>query len=256
MRRRRWLRPPHAPSERGDAEGRPYLLWKPETPPPWPAMLIVHGAGSAKENHGDFARACSASGWLALAYDQRGHGDGTDEMSAEALVDVGRLARFLAERDDVDQRRVCVRGSSLGGFVAIHGAATSAAVAGAIAICPAGEEHLLRGLRERTLELRAGERARADLAAWLAEHDLREAAALMGAKPLIILHADGDERIPSGFSRELYERAAEPRKLIVVPGGHHRSVQHDPELQGVALRWLERALAGGERPGTTASQSA
>lgn len=30
-----------------------------------------------------------------------------------------------------------------------------------------------------------------------------------------------------------------------MPGGHHRSIQHDPELQGVALRWLERALADG-----------
>ena len=163
-------------------------------------MLIVHGAGSAKENHGDFARACAASGWLALAYDQRGHGDGTDEMSAEALVDVGRMARFLAERDDVDSRRVCVRGSSLGGFVAIHGAATSAAIAGAIAICPAGEEHLLRGLRERTLELRAGERARADLAAWLAEHDLREA-----------IGADGRQAVDPPPRRR---RRADPERLL------------------------------------------
>jgi hypothetical protein len=30
--------------------------------------------------------------------------------------------------------------------------------------------------------------------------------------------------------------------LITVPGGHHRSVQHDAELQGAALRWIERAL--------------
>ena len=43
---------------------------------------------------------------------------------------------------------------------------------------------------------------------------------------------------------ELYERAGEPRKLIVLPGGHHRSAQHDAELQGVALRWLERSLRG------------
>jgi fermentation-respiration switch protein FrsA (DUF1100 family) len=64
----------------------------------------------------------------------------------------------------------------------------------------------------------------------------------MGAKPLILIHAAGDERIPSDFSEELHERAAEPRKLIVLPGGHHRSVQHDAELQGVALHWLSRAL--------------
>jgi hypothetical protein len=25
-----------------------------------------------------------------------------------------------------------------------------------------------------------------------------------------------------------------------VPGGHHRSIQHDPELQAEAMRFLER----------------
>jgi uncharacterized protein len=239
---RRWLPAPRAPSASGEAEGRPYLLWTPDSSPPWPGMVIIHGAGSRKENHADFGRACSGAGWAALAYDQRGHGEGDHEMSAEALSDVGRMARFLGSLDEVDGDRVCVRGSSMGGFVAIHGAATSESIAGVIAICPAGEEHLLRGLRERTLEIRAGERGRADLKAWLSEHDLRDAVELLGPKPLILIHAAGDERIPSEFSAELYERAAEPRKLIIIPGGHHRSAQHDAELQGIALRWLGRAL--------------
>ena len=82
-------------------------------------------------------------------------------------------------------------------------------------------------------------------AAWLGEHDLRDAVELMGAKPLLIAHARGDEQIPYGQSAELFERAAEPRKLILVAGGHHRSVQHDAELQEVALRWMERALPPG-----------
>lgn len=233
---------PRAPSETGELAGRPYMYWAPDRPPPWPAMVIVHGAGSAKENHADFARACAASGWAALTYDQRGHGDGRDEMGPAALADVGRIAAALAARDEIDAERVCVRGSSLGGFVAIHGAATTDAIAGVIAICPAGEQHLLRGLRDGSLEFRAGERARAELAAWLAEHDLRDAVELVGTKPLIIVHAEGDERIPVEFSRELYARAADPRKLIVLPGGHHRSAQHDAEVQGVALRWLERNL--------------
>jgi dipeptidyl aminopeptidase/acylaminoacyl peptidase len=206
-------------------------------------MLIVHGAGSSKEKHADFGRSCAAAGWAALAYDQRGHGAGDDEMSAEAVADCIRMTRFLAAWDGVDPARVCVRGSSMGGFVAIHAAATSDAIAAVIAICPAGEEHLLRGLHEGSLEFRADEQARADLGAWLGEHDLREAMAMIGAKPTILIHAAGDERIPSDFSEELHSRAAEPRKLIVVPGGHHRSAQHDAELQGVALRWIERSLA-------------
>lgn len=203
-------------------------------------MLIVHGAGSSKEKHADFGRRCAAAGWAALAYDQRGHGDGDDEMSPEIVSDCARMARVLGEWEGVDSTRVCVRGSSMGGFVALHAAATSPAIAAVIAICPAGEEHLLRGLRDDTLEFRASPRARADLEAWLGEHDLRDAVSLIGRKPTFLLHAAGDERIPSEFSAELHEHAAEPRKLIIVPGGHHRSAQHDAELQGVALRWIER----------------
>jgi fermentation-respiration switch protein FrsA (DUF1100 family) len=205
-------------------------------------MVIVHGAGSRKENHGDFGRACAAAGWAAVAYDQRGHGASEDEMGPGALADVGRMARFLGERDTVDAARVCVRGSSMGGFIAIHGAATSASIGGVVAICPAGEQNLLRGLRAGELEMRAGAESRAALEAWLAEHDLRDAVELMGQKPLLLIHAEGDERIPSAWSEELYSHAREPRKLILLSGGHHRSAQHDAELQGVALRWLERQL--------------
>lgn len=233
---------PTQPSEQGVAGGRPYLLWLPDAAPPWPGMVILHGAGSRKENHADFARACAARGWAALSFDQRGHGAAEDEMGPAALADVGRMASFLAAVEGIDPGRVCVRGSSMGGFMAIHAAASSNGIAGAIAICPASEDGLRRGLRSGSLDFRASERARAALDAWLGEHDLREAVELMGTKPLLIAHARGDERIPYTWSEELYERAVEPRKLILVPGGHHRSVQHDAELQEVALRWLEREL--------------
>jgi alpha-beta hydrolase superfamily lysophospholipase len=239
---RQTLPSPRAPSARGAFEDRPYLLWLPDSPPPWPGMVIVHGAGSQKENHGDFGRACAAAGWAALAYDQRGHGESEDEMRPEALADLGRMARFLGGHAGVDSGRVCVRGSSMGGLVAIHGAATSDAISGVIAICPAGEQHLRRGLRSGELEMRAGPEARSALEAWLGEHDLRDAVELLGSKPLLLIHAEGDERIPSAWSAELFEHAAEPRKLILLPGGHHRSAQHDAELQGVALRWLARQL--------------
>jgi alpha-beta hydrolase superfamily lysophospholipase len=205
-------------------------------------MLIVHGAGSRKENHGDFGRACAASGWAALTYDQRGHGEAEDAMSPEALADVGRMARFLAGFDGADEARICVRGSSMGGFMAIQAAATSDAIAAAIAICPAGAQHLTRGLANAELEMRLDPAGASALAAWLAEHDLRQAVELMGSKPLLLIHARGDDQIPADWSEELHARAAEPRKLILLPGGHHRSAQHDAELHGIGLRWMERRL--------------
>jgi fermentation-respiration switch protein FrsA (DUF1100 family) len=97
-------------------------------------------------------------------------------------------------------------------------------------------------LAARKLDFRVSEASREDLLAWLGEHDLREAAELMGTKPLIVLHARGDERIPSDFSEEVAGRKLQPKKLIILPGGHHRSIQHDQEMQSVALAWLSSKL--------------
>jgi uncharacterized protein len=228
-------------AEQGFRNGLAYRIWLPESRPPWPGVLVLHGAGSRKENHADFARRAAGFGWAALAYDQRGHGESQGQMSPGVVADATAMAHLLATYEGVDEARVCARGSSMGGFVAIHAAAVSDEIAAVIAICPAGERMLLEGLRRGSFEMRAD---RAALEPWLEEHDLPEAVALMGPKPLILLHARGDDEVPAQWSEELYERAEEPRKLIVVPGGHHRSVQHDAELQMVALRWLERNLGG------------
>jgi fermentation-respiration switch protein FrsA (DUF1100 family) len=204
-------------------------------------MVIVHGADSRKETHATFARACRARGWAAVTYDQRGNGESEEPLSPAAVDDVGRMARLIAGLDDVDARRVCARGSSMGGFMAIHAAAVSGSIAGVIALCPAGEQHLLDGVRRDRFEMRID---RDSFEPWLGEHDLRDAVQLMGPKPLLLMHAKGDEVIPYTWTDELAEAAPDPVEAIVVPGGHHRSLQHDAELNEVALRWMEKALPG------------
>jgi fermentation-respiration switch protein FrsA (DUF1100 family) len=202
-------------------------------------MVIVHGADSRKETHATFARACRARGWAAVTYDQRGNGESDEPLSPAAVTDVGKMARLLAGLDEVDAERVCARGSSMGGFMAIHAAAVSDSIAGVIALCPAGEQHLLEGVRRDRFEMRIDRDA---FEPWLGEHDLRDAAQLMGPKPLLLMHAKGDETIPYTWTEELAEAAPDPVEAIVVPGGHHRSLQHDAELHEVALRWMEKAL--------------
>lgn len=222
----------------------PYELWLPKDPPPWPGVAIVHGAGSRKENHADFARLATASGWAALTFDLPGHGESDPPMSGAAVEDVIAMTQLLGSQEGVDGRRVVVRGSSLGGFLAICAASQSDAIAGVIAICPASQVHLASGLRRRDLEMRVGDPV--GLEAWLLAQDIGEAVERIAPRPLILMHAEGDTRIPSDHSEELYERAGDPRRLIIVPGGAHTTVQHDPELQGEGLRWLERALAARE----------
>jgi hypothetical protein len=47
--------------------------------------------------------------------------------------------------------------------------------------------------------------------------------------------------------RELAAAAPDCR-YVEVPGGHHRSVQHDAELTGVSVRFVLRALRRGAGP--------
>jgi len=228
--------------DREDVEGGlAYALWLPGDEPPWPAIVIVHGAGSRKENHADFARLATASGWAALSFDLPGHGRSEPPMSGDAVDDVVAMAALLGSLDEVDGDRVAVRGSSLGGFLAIAAAAASPRIAGVIAICPASQDDLARGLRRGRFEMRVGDPVA--LEAWLLAHDVGEAVERISPRPLILMHAEGDTQVPSTHSEALYGRAGEPRKLVIAPGGAHQTVQHDPELQGVALRWLDRELA-------------
>jgi uncharacterized protein len=242
--------PPQPPSETGRLDGIAWCLWLPPGEGPWPAVMVLHGAGSQKENHADYARAAVAHGLAALTFDNRGHGTTEGPLGNGVIDDLGALAAWLAERPEVDGRRIGVRGSSMGGLLAVHAAAESDDIAAAVAICPAAEWMLAEDVR-RVLDGRpppagsALSEMRIDapaLAEWLDRNDVEDAAERMGAKPLLLIHARGDEVVPYSHSEKLYARAAEPKRLVLLEGGHHRSVQHDPELQGESLRWLVRAM--------------
>jgi fermentation-respiration switch protein FrsA (DUF1100 family) len=58
------------------------------------------------------------------------------------------------------------------------------------------------------------------------------------------MHAQGDEQVPAAVSQELYELAGRPKRLLLLPGGHHRSLQHDGEMQAESIRFIDRAVRG------------
>ena len=54
--------------------------------------------------------------------------------------------------------------------------------------------------------------------------------------------SDSDVVVPHTISEELYQHATEPKRILVLEDGHHRSAQHDTEVQGETLRWLARVM--------------
>jgi pimeloyl-ACP methyl ester carboxylesterase len=219
----------------GEHDGLAYALFLPEEPADT-GVLILHGAGSAKESHFDFGRLAVAYGMAALAYDARGHGRSDGEFGPRSIEDVVAMLAVLRRH----VRRVAIRGSSMGGFQAILGASRDGDVDAVVAICPAPPDLLLQGVRSNRFDnFRADRDALLD---WLPTVDLTQAASSLGPRTaLLLLHAQGDEQVPYTVSEELYAAAADPKRLLLLPGGHHRSLQHDGELQAESLKFIERA---------------
>ena len=225
------------PPELGERDGLAYALFLPDGEPS-AGIVICHGAGSAKESHFDFGRAARGAGMAAVAFDARGHGRSRGEFGPTAFADVLQMVELVREYTP----HVALRGSSMGGFQALHAAAIAdPPVIAVVAICLAPEDLLLRGVRSgKLVDFRMD---RASLEPWLRTLDIRKAiASLAGKTALMFMHARGDEQVPYTVSQDLFAVAGEPKRLLIVPGGHHRSLQHDGQMQVETIRFVLSAL--------------
>jgi len=229
---------PPAPPELGSRDGLSFALFLPEGEPAV-GVVQLHGAGSAKENHFDFGRLCRENGQAAVCLDSRGHGRSEGVFGPDAVDDVLSICELMRGHAPA----VAIRGSSMGGFLAIHAAAREPSLTAVAALCPAPEDILLRGIRSGDLSDFACDRAATE--PWLESLDSYQAVGRLGERTaLMLLHARGDEQVPYTVSEQLHAAAHEPKRLLIFPGGHHRSLQHDLEVQTLTLRFIERAAAG------------
>lgn len=110
----------------------PGTLTIPKTGAPHPAIVLVHGSGSADEDETfgphkpfrDLAWGLASRGVAVLRYEKRNHKYGrstkTEDVTLEweVIDDALAAARILRARPDIDDQRVVVLGHSLGGMAA------------------------------------------------------------------------------------------------------------------------------------------
>ena len=171
------------PADVGRRDGLAYTLWLP-TGPPRGGIVILHGAGSCKESHYDFARRLIAAGLAAIAFDQRGHGESDGPMDGRTLEDVASIADVLRSACEVSDLPLGLRGSSMGGCFALL-AAPAVNARAVVAIAPASPASMRRALQAGTFQLHADVPA---LDAFLAAQDLHQ------GRPLIVDWKNDAER--------------------------------------------------------------
>src|SRR5512143_289245 len=143
------------PDEIARHDGLAYTLWLPKREPaPRGGVVILHGASSCKESHHDYVRLVQAAGFAAIAFDQRGHGDTGGRLDGRVIDDTAGIAELLRAKIGDPDLPVALRGSSMGGYLAIV-AAGPARAAAVVAICPASASGLRRGLESGRFEFDA-----------------------------------------------------------------------------------------------------
>ena len=217
-----------------------------------PGVIVGHGAGSCRRNHDDFCREACGQGFAVLALDFRGHGDSTGRADGPLEHDVLAAARHLRALPFVDSRRLCYRGSSMGGFYGLK-AAAEAAFAGLVLLCPAGEDVILTAIDDRENAGRWGNGGAegADARpAWdsqsLRQYFRAQDSLLLAAgifSPVLLVHARADKIVPFEHSLRLTQALGGPATLLAIPGGSHTSAQHDPEIHRYTIDWLRTHLA-------------
>lgn len=227
-------------------------LYLPEGQAQWaPGILVCHGFGSSKESHAPFGEWAAGQGYAVLIMDLRGHGESGGELDGNVFNDVAAGLSYLQSRPEVNPTSITIRGSSMGGWLAIHTAAHLADLSVVVAFCPANEllmtnlaeeagmvqrghpSPLLDSLGEKVPRVNVN-----SLMQLLLRLDVSRAARRLHPRPLLLVHCEGDQVVLPHISQKIYDTAAEPKALWLLPGGDHEFAQHDQATNQRVLAWI------------------
>ena len=188
-------------------------------------ILLFHGNGGNLGHRVHFLRVLNALPANVLIIDYHGYGKSQGKPSeANLYLDAEAAYRYLIERRKFKPEQIVVMGSSLGSAVATY-LAEKERVGGLILQKPftsaAAMAPRLNPLYRWPIVLI---RSRYDNLARIRNVKV----------PLLIIHSKDDEMIPYQMSVELYEKANEPKELLLLDGFRHNDIITDPRyLEGL-----------------------
>lgn len=202
----------------GTTDGLRLNAWFVAAPPSSPrvTVLVFNGNAGNRAHRGSLAEAFRRHGLQVLLTDYRGYGGNPGIPTESGLAEDSRAARrYLASRADVDASRIVYFGESLGAAVAVglaveHPPAALVLRSPFTSMADVGQHHY------PLLPVRLLLRDRFD-----AIDQIRRVRA-----PLLVIAGGQDRIVPTAHSRRLYEAAAEPKTLFVLPDADH----NDEEL--------------------------
>jgi uncharacterized protein len=231
-----------------------YLARPVGRPEPLPGVILCHGFPigplDARRSAGTFPelmdRVANDMGWAAMTFTFRGCGRSQGDFSLQGWIDDLRAAidHLIAE---AQPSGLWLMGTNTGGSVAVCVAADDPRVMGCALLSARADfddwAAQPRRFLEHAREIGAIQRPQfpPSFDEWSREfRRFRpvDAARRFAPRPILVMHGDDDESVPTTDARQL-AHAHGGAELRIIPGAGHR-LRHDPRAIAVLFGWLER----------------
>jgi fermentation-respiration switch protein FrsA (DUF1100 family) len=222
-------------------------------PAPRPTIIVAHGWSNNKAQMLPLASALHQAGLGVLLYDARGHGDSGDDGPITILKiaeDLIAAVDYLEGRPDVDATRLGAVGHSLGGAGAVLAASIEPRIRVLVSTSAFADPVALTWGFMRALHIprwpflwlvcRFIERW---LGTTMADVAPRNRIGQVAA-PLLLIHGESDQFIPSSNMEILYKRARrEQAQRWLIPGRGHSDIIRDPRYGLQIIEFLREHLS-------------
>ncbi len=219
-----------------------------------PGVILCHGFPigplDAARSAGTFPqlidRIAHDLGYVAMTFNFRGTGTSGGDFSLQGWVDDLRRAIDCLTKE-TNPTEIVLLGTNTGGSIAVCVGADDPRVRACGLLSPRADfddwaDHPRRFL-EHAREIGAIRSRRFPLSVDEWGREFRrfrptDAARRFAPRPLLVMHGDDDESVPTSDARQLAEAHGSAELSLFVGAGHR--LRHDPRAVAVLLGWLDR----------------
>lgn len=247
------------PVEGFDIVGELYI---PEQKGPHPTLCLCHGVPRGIRDPSDpgyplLARKFCDAGFLTLIFNFRGTGDSGGNFDILGWTrDLEAVMDHLYNMEEVDRARIFLMGFSGGAAVSVYGASKDPRVSYLVTCaCPghfraASDPERAKSLVEhfRSIQIIRDQDFPPSLEEWLegfSQVRPMDHIEKISPRPLLIIHGTQDDVVDPSQAWALYERAREPKEMLMVEGAGHRLRVEERAMEG-ALKWLRAKASLGD----------
>ncbi len=227
-----------------------------------PLMILCHGIPRKQEDkvkgesedggYPALAERCVKEGFPTFHFNFRGAGESEGNFDLQGWTrDLNAFLDYIEDTYPNSAGNFYLWGFSAGAAVCTYLASQDSRVkATALAACPADFkslfpeselQNLLHRLRDTGIIKDAG--FPSNSLKWLENiHSLSPVKYVgqVAPTPLLIVHGDQDELIPVSHAYQLFESAAEPKRILILPGAKHQ-LRKEEEAVEKCLQWFKKS---------------